>query len=272
MPAPVQTTNPFPGMNPYLERFWPDVHTVLIGYIRDAISGDLPPDLKARVEERVSIDDEQQERQYIPDVSIEEAWRGGRLPPTWAPSPDAGGGIAAAKPQLIVLDESKERWVEVRDRAGNLVTAIELISPSNKRPPGVREYRARQTDFIEAGISLVEIDLIRAGRPVFRVPPDSIRGRDDCGYAVSVSRACLPRQHEVYACPLRQRLPAIRIPLRPDDRDVVLDLQPLIDKAYANGRYWMEDYSERLAPPLSADDRAWADERLREANLTGTDA
>jgi NDP-sugar pyrophosphorylase family protein len=31
--------NPFPGMNPFLERYWSDVHTKLVAYIGDAILG-----------------------------------------------------------------------------------------------------------------------------------------------------------------------------------------------------------------------------------------
>lgn len=34
--------NPFPGMNLFLQAFWPDVHTKLIAYIADAIAEQLP--------------------------------------------------------------------------------------------------------------------------------------------------------------------------------------------------------------------------------------
>ncbi len=45
------TKNPFPGMNPWLQRKWSDVHTMLIGYIRDSLSPELPPDLAAYAED-----------------------------------------------------------------------------------------------------------------------------------------------------------------------------------------------------------------------------
>lgn len=48
--------SPFPGMDPYLERRWRDVHTMLIAYARDAIQPQLPEDLVARVEENVHLD------------------------------------------------------------------------------------------------------------------------------------------------------------------------------------------------------------------------
>ncbi len=41
----MQTTNFLPGMNPYLQARWPDAHTALIGYIRDALGERLPSDL-----------------------------------------------------------------------------------------------------------------------------------------------------------------------------------------------------------------------------------
>jgi len=41
--------NPFPGMNPFLEHRWSDVHTRLIGYIGDELArGGLPQGLRAR--------------------------------------------------------------------------------------------------------------------------------------------------------------------------------------------------------------------------------
>lgn len=65
--------------------------------------------------------------------------------------------------------------------------------------------------------------------------------------------------------PLRERLPAIRIPLRPADADVVLDIQPLVEQAYADGRYDDLDYREACRPPLDPDDTAWVDDLLRAA-------
>ena len=45
----------FPGMDPYLEAHWRDVHASLIIYTRDALRGLLPQSLRARVEERVLL-------------------------------------------------------------------------------------------------------------------------------------------------------------------------------------------------------------------------
>jgi hypothetical protein len=61
-------------------------------------------------------------------------------------------------------------------------------------------------------------------------------------------------QHcEFYLMPLRERLPAIRIPLRPTDSDAVLDIQPLVEQADHDGRYDDIHYSLLLRPPLNPD-------------------
>ncbi len=48
--------SPFPGMDPYLESCWGDVHASFIIYSREQIQAQLPPGLRARVEERVFVD------------------------------------------------------------------------------------------------------------------------------------------------------------------------------------------------------------------------
>src|SRR5437764_191909 len=67
--------NPFPGMNPWLEEFWRDVHAKLIVYACDQLNGELPAGLHARVDERIAIDAEAGEaRHYLPDVAVTESW------------------------------------------------------------------------------------------------------------------------------------------------------------------------------------------------------
>src|SRR4051812_37077614 len=122
--------NPFPGMNPYLQSSWSDVHTMLIGYIRDALSPELPPDLAARAEERitVAIDDEEKARTPRVDVAVIESWSKG-FPPVWTPEGGSSAGAAAVDEPLVFLEDPEpERWVEIRDARGRLITVIELLS------------------------------------------------------------------------------------------------------------------------------------------------
>ena len=55
-----------------------------------------------------------------------------------------------------------------------------------------------------------------------------------------------------------------RIPLRATAKDVVLPLQPLVNKAYENGRYANDlDYSAMPVPPLNAEQHAWIADYLK---------
>ena len=51
--------SPFPGMDPYLESHWRDVHQRLVLYSCDAIQESLPAQLRARIEERVVLKGEE---------------------------------------------------------------------------------------------------------------------------------------------------------------------------------------------------------------------
>ena len=77
-------------------------------------------------------------------------------------------------------------------------------------------------------------------------------------------RAWTPSKAEVYSCPLRQRLPTVKAPLRPSDPDAMLDLQALIEQCYRRGRYEGDlNYAAEPEPPLAGVDAPWADEMLR---------
>jgi hypothetical protein len=256
--------SPFPGMDPCLESHWGDVHTRVIMYSCDQIQPLLPRDLRARVQERVLLEpDEDEGREVYPDVRVVERPR---------PEPGAAGRAAAvdaAEPLVITLaDERVQRSIEIvevgsRDR---VVTVIEVLSPTNKRPGmGQQKYIQKQEELAEARISLVEIDLLRAGRRILGDPALSIPASHRTAYQVCVHRGWQPIRFEVYRAPLRERLPKVRVPLRATDADVPLDLQAVIDQCYKNGRYEHDiDYRAEPDPPLSPDDAAWADALLRE--------
>jgi len=60
---------------------------------------------------------------------------------------------------------------------------------------------------------------------------------------------------------LRETLPTIKIPLRPNEKPAELALQPLIEQAYQNGRYGRTiDYRQPLGLPLEGADAEWARE------------
>lgn len=71
----------------------------------------------------------------------------------------------------------------------------------------------------------------------------------------------------MYPLPLDKPLPTIAVPLRPEDDDVALELQSLVDQCYQSGRYDDLDYARDPIPPLSGEDAGWADELLRSCGL-----
>ena len=264
---PASRQNPFPGLNPWLQRHWPDVHLKLLSYISDAVSGELPDDLVARTEQQVTVEEGGDLIVYRPDVAVKESWQNG-FPPVWQPAHGAGG-IPLAAPLIIHAEPPVERWIEIRDRDGHLVTVIEVISPSNKREPGWTRYKTKQRALLAAGVNLVEIDLIRGGNTVLAVDEELLKRPEG-----THSTICVARQHspsgirwEVYLTPLSDPLPAFRVPLRAGEHDVPLILQPLLEAVYQNGRYWMENYSLPPVPPLPAADALWADQLLKDAGL-----
>lgn len=261
--------SPFPGTDPYCEQHWRDVHTALIVYTRDQLQERLPRDLLARVDESVTVDNDGDEknRGVKPDVS--------GLREEHSPHPSEIGGTAlateasvaaVAEPLVVTVEEPPARHVEILDTSsGNrVVTVIEFLSPTNKLPGyGRDEYARKQADYLAAKVNLVEVDLIRQSGFAIAVPQAALPKTYRAPYLVRVRNAVRPREFKVYHAPLRERLPTVDVPLRPQDRDVVLELQPLIDQCYARGRYDRIDYADTLDPPLSPDDAAWADDLLK---------
>ena len=260
--------SPFPGMDPYLERHWGDVHSSIITFSKVALQGQLGGGLVARSEERVYIDDEDalHRQARVPDVRVVE--HGISDVPV-----RADGRILLAEPVVITVESDPivERFVQIIDAAdgGRVVTVIEFVSPSNKLYKAARDsYKEKQEECLESRASLVEVDLTRAGRRELLVHENELPAEKRGDYLVSCYRGYVDRRgrREGYGLKLRERLPGIRIPLRRGDPDIALDLQSLIDQAYDAGAYGRTlDYSTPCDPPLEGEDDRWADRLLREA-------
>ncbi len=115
---------------------------------------------------------------------------------------------------------------------------------------------------------MVEIDLNRTGTRVLSAPFELIPDGHRTPYAACVQRGWNPSEFEYYRLPLRERLPAIAIPLRQTDPDLPLDLQSALDECCEEGRYVDDiDYHEEPDPPLNSEDAKWADTLLRDQGL-----
>ena len=142
-------------------------------------------------------------------------------------------------------------------RSGHrVVTAIEVVSPTNKRAgEGKRLYLQKRQDMVLGGANTVEIDLLRAGDWLLPIAPEGILPAHQTTYLAWIWRVRDPNALAVFRMPLRARLPVLPIPLRPTDAEITLDLQTVLDQCYRNGGYDDIDYNVPPSPPLSDDDR-----------------
>jgi len=257
--------SPFPGMDPYLEAHWGDVHASLIIYMRDQLNGGLPGDLRARVEERVTVESpSRDDKVLIPDLRVIE-----RETATRRKRRSSNGSVAVAEPLVVPADdEITETYIEIRDRKSGdrVVTVIEVLSLSNKLfGANHTKYLAKRDQLRAAQVNLVEIDLLRAGERPLPIDPSRLPPSHRTPYLAWARRAANDNL-EIYRIALNMPLPAIRIPLRASDDDVPLQLQPLIEQCYANGDYDGDlDYARELDPALNGADKRWADALLRKA-------
>jgi len=256
-------------MDPYLEdpALWSGVHQRVISYASETLHSQLRPrGYYSDIGERVVVVTIAQ-RPIIPDVSIIRR-------PSPAPESPSVAVVEADVPVELEAWTYEERqvFVEVFSHGGELVTIIELLSPTNKRAgQGREQYLRKQKEVLESSVNLVEIDLLREGHHTLAVPEELLAEGPQLGswrYLVSVNRSSRRPRFEVYPVSLRSRLPRIRVPLKPQDADAVLDLQAVFDRAYDTGPY-PERVNYNADPPtsLNPDDAKWADQLLRGKGL-----
>lgn len=137
---------------------------------------------------------------------------------------------------------------------GTLVAAIEVISPTNKRGEGYRQYLAKRELLLASETHLLEIDLLRSGR---RVPM-----RDplpDAPYFVFLSRVEKRPYLDVWPIQLEEPLPTVPVPLLPDDADVSLDLQLALTTMYDELGFDLSvNYHQPSEIPLEGETAVWA--------------
>jgi hypothetical protein len=246
--------SPFPGMNPYLEQddVWHDFHERFLPAAAEAIGVQIQPDYIVKIDEHIYVHE-------LPAGSRRLIGRAdlGVTPgrPAHEPPP-AGVGLleAPARVRLPAVDIESESFLEIRDRRSReVVCVIELPSPSNKRPgPDREQFLAKRGQILNSPAHLVEIDLLRVGDAM---PSED---RPACTYSVAVSRAGDRPVAGFWPIGLRERLPAIPIPLRPPHPDAQLDLQALLHRIYDAAGYAYYIYEGSPSPALAPEDAAWA--------------
>lgn len=257
--------SPFPGMDPYIEAhgLWEDFHDDLIAEIKRSLAQAAPERYLVRTGKRsylVLVEEEgKKDHAFVPDVRIETTESRKK------PSRRKGHGTALAETEasfevmrmrIFIEEEHREAFVEIYEATAEqrLVTCIEVLSASNKRPKtvGREEYLRKRQSVVLGEVNLVEIDLLRGGMrmPMLDPWPDS-------PFTLLVSRPSRKPDCEVWPAFCHHKLPTVPVPLSHPDPDLSLNLQPMIDAVYQRSRYGNTiDYSKPLTPPLSSEERA----------------
>jgi hypothetical protein len=246
--------SPFPGMDPYLERpsIWPDCHAGLILGIRAVLNARLPQRYVATTEAHVWREDSEEVRVMLggPDILTIDL----KHPPA------IGGSTATLNaPKIVRLSRPighKQRYVLVLDAdRRRVVTVIEVLSPANKTYGDKGDaYRFKRSEYLHAGLNLVEIDMLRSGvRPDLGVPAPA------SDYYALVCRGNEFPNAGLWTFSVRDVLPTIPVPLDPGITDVSIELRPCLDRAYDEARFDKQiDYTKPPTPPLDESQAAWA--------------
>lgn len=254
--------SPFPGMDPYLEHpdLWSDVHHRLVTALADTLG----PQVRPRYVVRVDFHAYRETFTGLeligrPDADVHRVMR-----------EQASATYQATPPQprpvrVPVTDVVRQGYLQVRDTAsGDVITVIEILSPTNKRPGKNRaDYGEKRQVILDSSTHLVEIDLLR------QHPPMPFEGTGETGhYRILVSRSEQRPRAELYLFSVRELIPTFNLPLRPGDDEPLVDLNSLLRSLYERAGYDLSiDYTLGAVPPLEGEDVVWATEILQEAGL-----
>jgi hypothetical protein len=251
--------SPFPGMDPYLEGYlWPDVHSALASKIRQHLTPLLRPKYAARLEVYLAEDPfpEGEIGILYPDVEVVEAPQ--RQRPI-QPAASSSSSTLMITPPTLALPVTQPvqirlTSVEIRDTAHNkLISSIEILSPVNKREPGLTAYRQKKQRLYQADVHLLELDLLRRGTRPFDQPR-----LPKVPYCVALTRA-QAKQIEIWPVNFPTPLPVVPVPLQDPDPDVPLDLQAALTAIYDEAAYDLTlDYRQVPPPPVFSEvDSKW---------------
>lgn len=263
-------TSPFPGMNPYLEdkRIWPGFHQRLTNELADSLNSQIGPKYYADVEVHTALKDINiaTKQSIYPDVGIFE-------PKPEVPMPSLAVAEMTFTPapiqRLTVEGRTKTRTVKVYvTETDELVTAIEILSPANKRGDSLLDYRRKRKQLLNTSVHLVELDLLRVGqRPGPEVDDPPIE-KADYVLLINRHRDIRPRISEIWPVSLNEALPILGIPLLPPDPVVPLDLNAAIQAVYQRAGYsWRIDYGQAVPPPkVRQEMKSWLEAWSRKLN------
>ena len=248
--------SPFPGMDPFLEDplFWPQVHSRLIVALSNELGAKLRPKYYAAIETRTYLDDEEGSIFVgIPDAIVFNAVT---IEAPTRPTSTTTATLTATQPQRVRLVEPievKERYLEIRKVGTHeVIVAIEVLSPKNKRSEGRKIYLRKRQTILESATHFVEIDLLRAFAPMPVIDP-----QPRSHYHILVSDSRDRPEADLYSFNLQDPIPTFNLPLQPEDVQITIDLTHLIQEVYEQGCFDLQVNYQSVLPNLSAADLDW---------------
>ena len=256
-------------MNPWLEGYlWADLHHELASSIRKQLAPQVKPKYVVRIDTYTYQDllPEEEVGIFYPDLEILKK----PAPPSIDLLSEPEGTYGALTPPTLTVPtrlkvEARLPVVEIRDKGNNqLITAIEILSPVNKRNPGLTQYREKREMLYLSGVHLLEIDLLRKGQR-----PAAYQALPKLAYYFIMLVRADQTKTQVWALTLRDKLPTLPVPLKSPDPDIRLDLGRAFSDATKSGDYdevinYLEDPP---APAFSEDDKQWLQGILKEKKL-----
>ncbi len=169
-----------------------------------ALAPKIRPSYIAAIEERVyEMNEETSLLVGIPDVSVQSSKKA--VPRRLTSEISTARTITQPiEITLPLIEASTEGYLEIRSvETGEVITAIEVLSPKNKQSViGRLQYETKRQKILRSGINLIEIDLLRQGKsmPILETEIDS-------DYQILISRSNIRPKAELYYFNLQNKIP-----------------------------------------------------------------
>ena len=248
---------PFPGMDPFIESDeWHDFHLCLTVEIARQLGLQLPSHYRMSVELLVPEEDAID----MSDAGIYRSDTDVHLVKSdfTALRNFSGAAIFTPPTSRGMAPLYRQRELRIRDgRNRRLVTAIEVLSPSNKRGGGLVTHMKKLRSYWASAVHTVDIDLLRGGLPPYTIDEVPLTADNRPLSAYRIVQVRPDDELLLWEIALTDPLPTIPIPLSYPDPPVVLNLQRAFTELYAYSTY----------PPRRVEDLATLRPALEEEGM-----
>ncbi|NES89875.1 DUF4058 family protein, partial [Okeania sp. SIO2B9] len=205
--------SPFPGMDPYLEHpdLWSGLHLFLISNLAQLLSPQLRPKYFVSVEVRMYEDNDTESLLVgLPDVSVLS--KKNQTNESNYTESQVTATATSTKPITVTLPipiTIRQGYLEIQEVATKeVVTTIEILSPSNKRGgKGRKIYQKKREKILDSLTNFIEIYLLRRGQ---RMP--ILDHKSKSHYQILVSRGKQRPRADLYAFNIQNKIPEFPLP------------------------------------------------------------